>query len=64
MPRKKSGNFNQNDYINQYQKKAYKMYTFRINRNKYADLIDWIDSQPNKQGYIIDLIRSDMERNK
>lgn len=29
-----------------------------------ADLIEQIEKQPNKQGYIKNLIREDMERNK
>ena len=29
-----------------------------------ADLIEWIEKQPNKQGYIKSLIRADMEKNK
>lgn len=29
-----------------------------------ADLIEQIEKQPNKQGYIKSLIRADMERNK
>lgn len=29
-----------------------------------ADLIEHIESQPNKQGYIKSLIRADMEKNK
>jgi hypothetical protein len=29
-----------------------------------ADLIAHIESQPNKQGYIKNLIRADMEKNK
>ena len=28
------------------------------------DILDWLDSQPNKAGYIKRLIREDMERNQ
>ena len=28
------------------------------------DLLSWLDSQPNKAGYIKRLIREDMERNR
>lgn len=28
-----------------------------------ADLLEWLNQQPNKQGYIKDLIRKDMEAN-
>lgn len=50
------------------QKKAKKKYRDKGKRltvdfyPSEADLIRHIDSQPNKQGYIKDLIRADMER--
>lgn len=63
MPRKKSGNFDQSKYIQEYQKQTYKRYSFQVRKEEKA-LIDWINSHSNKQAYIINLIRSDMERNK
>jgi len=50
----------------------------RISRSKYragsrttiewyntdADIVEWLNQQPKKQGYIKDLIRKDMEQHK
>lgn len=32
-----------------------------LNNNTDADILAWLAQQPNKQGYIKDLIRKDME---
>ena len=29
-----------------------------------ADLVEWLDAQPNKQGYVKRLIREDMEQRR
>ena len=34
-----------------------------LNKRIDADVLDWLDSLPNKAGYIKDLIRADMEKN-
>lgn len=34
----------------------------RLNIKLDADILAWIDSQENKQGYLKDLIRADMEK--
>lgn len=36
---------------------------FVLNKNIDADIIDWLGTKPNKQGYIKELIRRDMEQN-
>lgn len=36
----------------------------KINRNTEADLIEFLDTKENKQGYIKSLIRADMEAQK
>ena len=36
----------------------------KINRNTEADLVDFLDTKENKQGYIKSLIRADMEAHK
>ena len=36
---------------------------FELNKRLYEDVLLWLDSQENKQGYIKALIRADMERN-
>lgn len=61
--RKKSGSFNQIDYIKEFNKKTYKRYIVQI-RNERVDLINWLDQQPSKNAYIIDLIEKDMNQNK
>ena len=63
IARKKSGSFNQLDYIKEFNKKTYKRYIVQI-RNERVDLINWIDQQPSKNAYIIDLIEKDMNRCK
>lgn len=47
-----------------YAKKALRQLKIDINRNTEPDLLEWIESQENKAGYIKRLIREDMERNR
>lgn len=54
--------FNQNEYIKQFNKKNYKNIAIRINK-KETDLISWLDKQPSKNAYILELIRNDMKKN-
>ena len=61
--RKKSGSFDQIDYIKEFNKKNYRKYEIRI-RKERNDLINWLDQKPSKNTYIIDLIEKDMNRNK
>lgn len=35
--------------------------TLRLNRNTEADIIEHLQAQPNKQGYLKALIRADMQ---
>lgn len=41
-----------------------KQYKLKLNKNTDADLITWLDSIENKQSYLKDLIRADMDKNK
>lgn len=61
--RKKSGSFNQIDYIKEFNKVTYKNYAIRIRKDR-NDLITWLDQQPSKNAYIIDLIEKDMNQHK
>lgn len=61
--RKKSGLFDQSKYIQEYQKQTYKRYIFQVRKDD-TDLINWLESKPNKQRYILDLIEADMNKNK
>ncbi len=36
--------------------------TLTFNREKDADIISWLDAQPNKLGYIKSLIRADIAK--
>ena len=47
-----------------YQKKNLVRFALDVNRNTEADLLEWLQSQENKAGYIKGLIRADMERRK
>lgn len=41
-----------------------KQYKLKLNKNTDADLITWLDSIENKQSYLKDLIRADMDKSK
>lgn len=53
--------FDQGKYIQQYMKENTRQIKFVLNQKTDADLIAWMDQQPNKQGYLKQLIRQDME---
>jgi hypothetical protein len=48
-------------YDQQYAKQKILQIAFRLNKDLDADLIAWLEQQPNKQGYLKQLIRQDME---
>ena len=43
-----------------YKKKAVKVITLALNKGTDADILNKLDSVPNKQGYIKQLIRQDI----
>lgn len=47
---------------NKYIAKAYKSISLRISRKFEKDIIDQLDKQTNKQGYIKELIREDKKK--
>lgn len=47
-----------------YQAKAVKQIKFNFHKTIDADIIEWLESKENRQGYIKSLIRADMEKNK
>lgn len=63
IARKKSGSFNQIEYIKDFNKVTYKSYAIRIRKDNH-NLISWLEKQPSKNAYIIDLIEKDMNQNK
>lgn len=62
MPRKKSGTFNQKQYINDYVRNTYKRFELRIRLDNEA-VINKLSSVPNATQYILNLIEQDIERN-
>ena len=64
MPKKASGNFNQNEYIQQYIRDHIKRRLIPFNMDKPEDkaLWDWLDGVGNITEYIKNLIREDMEK--
>ena len=51
------------EYMNQYEKDNIRQIRLKINRKTEPELIEWIETQENIQGYIKRLIREDMENN-
>ena len=56
--------FDKSKYNQQYTKDNIRQIRMTLNQKTEQDLIDWIESIPNKQGYIKGLIRADMEKNQ
>jgi len=51
-------------YDMQYAKEKLQQIRFTLNKTKDADLIEWLNKQGNKQGYLKELVRKDMEAKK
>ena len=49
------------EYIAEYQKKNYKQVKINLNFESDKELIEKLESVPNKQGYIKNLIREDIK---
>ena len=47
-----------------YQKKNTKLISVRVNKKLEPELLEWLESKPSMGGYILELIRADMEKNK
>ena len=45
-----------------YDKEKTKGLYLKFNLNTDADILKWLEQQPNKQGYIKDLIRADIKK--
>lgn len=43
-----------------YKKKTIKQFKFELNRNTDAELLEWFEAQPNKQGLIKALLKKEM----
>lgn len=65
MPRKKSGEFNQNKYVNGYISENYKWVSLGFNQKVKEDveIYEWLKQfNRGKAPYIKSLIRKDMEK--
>ena len=49
------------EYDKQYAKEKLQQIKLTLNKVTDAELLEWISKQPNKQGYLKELIREDME---
>lgn len=47
-----------------YNKEHYKVVNFKVNRETKKDILEHLEAQPNKQGYIKELIKQDMRTKK
>lgn len=54
--------FDQNKYIDKYNKDNYKMYQFRVKKTD-KEVIEFLDEVDNKNKYIINLIKNDAFKN-
>ena len=61
---RKTIKFDKAKYDKQYAKENTQQIKFVLNKNLDADIIEWLSTKPNKQGYIKELIRRDMEQNR
>lgn len=50
--------------VSRYDKENTKSITVKLNRKTDADIIEWMDTKENRQGYIKEIIRKDMEKVK
>lgn len=54
--------FNQAKYVYEYQKNNTRQVALQLNKLHDADILEHLDKQSNKQGYIKALIRADIEK--
>ena len=47
-----------------YQKENTKLISVRVNKKLEPQLLEWLESKPSMGGYMLDLVRADMKRNK
>lgn len=46
-----------------YQLNNTKLISVRVNKKLEPEILEWLESKPSMGGYILELIREDMERN-
>ena len=47
-----------------YQENNTKLVSVRVNKKLEPELLKWLESKRSMGGYMLDLVRADMERNK
>ena len=47
-----------------YQENNTKLVSVRVNKKLEPELLEWLESKPSMGGYMLDLVRADMKRNK
>ena len=55
---------NKMKYIAKYTKEKTRIFYLKFHKEKYKDVIDYLDSQPSKQGTILKALRLLMEKEK
>jgi hypothetical protein len=45
-----------------YQKNNTKLISVRVNKKLEPQLLEWLESKPSMGGYMLDLVRADMEK--
>jgi hypothetical protein len=61
MQKRKATN-KQKAYIQEYNEINYRRISFKLHRTIDADLLEHLEKQPNKNAYLKELIRADMEK--
>ena len=56
--------FEQAQYIEDYRKQNIRRIAVNLSRIHDADILEHLEREPNKQGYIKALIRADIDKNK
>ena len=54
----------EHEKIQEYIKKNMRQFMVKINRVTEPELLEWLESQPNKQGYIKELVRNDLAQKR
>lgn len=54
--------FKQQEYVNEFQKANYKAVNIRLHKEYDKDIIEHLEKQKNKQGYIKEVLREKIEQ--
>ena len=62
MPEKKKSKFDQVKYITDYSREHYKKVQLTFSKEKDKDIIEKLETVPNKSNYVKELIREDLKK--